>query len=289
VELFAELPKAASKPAQAPTPTPAQPPSPAPALSLTSADVFTGIEDHIGRHPELAAKIGKSFVFHLKSPDSSWTVDLKNAPGSVKAGAGAADCTLELADADFMAMTSGKSDPMKLYMGGQLKVSGDVMASQKLTFLQKVDPKLALEAIKRKRGGGSSPAPSETGRSAPTDPVQTAPPKTSDARAPALFKALADRLAKTPSLAREVGAVLQFDVTSPDASWVVDLTGASAVGAVREGKDAKANAVFRIADADLALLARDPSLSRDYYQRGKLRVDGDVRLAPKLGFLKDLA
>ncbi len=281
VELFAELPKAALQS----LPPPA---SPSAALTLTSADVFTGIEDHIARHPDLAGKIGKSFVFKLTSPDSVWTVDLKNRPGSVKPGSNEADCTLELAEADFMAMTSGKADPMKLYTGGKLKVSGDVMASQKLTFLQKVDPKAAIEAIRRKRGG-----------SAPAEKVQSAPPPAGGPKAPALFKALADRLKRTPSLAREVGAVLQFDVTSPEAagltpegsvrnetSWVIDLTGG---GAVREGKDAKANAVFRLADADLALLARDPSLSREFFQRGRLRVDGDVRLAHKLAFLlKDL-
>ena len=35
-------------------------------------------------------------------------------------------------------------------------------------------------------------------------------------------------------------------------------------------------------------LTKDPSQARDFFQRGKLRVDGDVRLAHKLGFLKDL-
>ncbi len=212
----------------------------------------------------------------------------RNAPGSVKPGGGAADCTLELAEADFMAMTSGKADPMKLYMGGKLKISGDVMASQKLTFLQKVDPKLALEAIMKKRGGGAVAAASGAKSESsplPAQAVHTAAVTTGDAHARVLFQALADRLAKTPTLAREVGAVVQFDVTSPDASWVVDLTGQ---GAVREGKDAKASAVFRIADADLPLLSRDPSSARELFQRGKVRVDGDVRLAHKLGFLKDL-
>jgi 3-hydroxyacyl-CoA dehydrogenase/3a,7a,12a-trihydroxy-5b-cholest-24-enoyl-CoA hydratase len=269
VEIFAELPKPKAAPSSSSSPAN----TPAPALSLTSADVFTGIEDHVSRHPELVDKIGKSFLFKLTSPDSSWTVDLKTAPGSVKPGGTAADCNLELAEADFLAMTSGKADPMKLYMGGKLKITGDVMASQKLSFLQKIDPKAALEAIQRKRSSGAAPV------------AVQAPAAAYEAKAPSLFKSLAARLAKTPSLAREVGAVLQFDVTSPEASWVVDLTGA---GTVREGKEAKANAVFRVSDADLVLLSRDPALSRDFFQRGKLRVDGDVRFAHKLSFLKDL-
>ena len=103
--------------------------------------------------------------------------------------------------------------------------------------------------------------------------------------APAVFKAVSERLAKNPALAREVGACLQFDVTGPDASWVVDLTGA---GVVREGTDAKAATRLRIADGDLAALCKDPQAARDLYQRGTLRVDGDVRGAQKLAFLKDL-
>ena len=281
VELFAELPKVSPARAAAPIPSPPPEREPGPAFTLSSADVFTGIEDHLARHPEVAAKVGKSFLFRLTNPDSAWTVDLKAAPGTVKPGGSSADCVLELADADFMAMTGGKADPMKLYMGGKLKISGDVMASQKLTFLQKVDPKLALEAIHRKRAGGGAPAAA----SPETAPASPDAPANVEAKAPAFFAALTERLSKTPSLAGEVGAVLQFDVTAPEGSWVVDLTGA---GAVRRGKDPSASVTFRVGDRDLVSLSRDPSAVRDLYQRGKLRVDGDVRLAQKLAFLKDL-
>jgi (3R)-3-hydroxyacyl-CoA dehydrogenase / 3a,7a,12a-trihydroxy-5b-cholest-24-enoyl-CoA hydratase / enoyl-CoA hydratase 2 len=421
VELFKELPKKAEKPkATAAAATAGAPLSPE---SFTSADVFTGIEDHVARHPELVNTIGKSYVFKLTGPDSAWTLDLKTAPGSVKSGAATADCTLELADADFMLMTSGKADPMKLYMGGKLKISGDLMASQKLSFLQKIDPKLALEAITKKRGGASgatsgaaapagaaSAAPSQAafgsgdvfiaiedhvarnpdlvtrvgktfvfkltnpesawtldvkngkggvtvgatdkadttlelsdadfldmtsgkadpmklymggklkisgdvmasqkldflkkidpkqaleavtkkkGGAAPqasAQPAAAAAPaaSTAQARAPAILKALGERLAKSPALAKEYGSVIQLDVKNPDGSWVIDLTGS---GAVREGKDAKATTVLRIDDADLVALTKDPNQAQSLYQHGKLRVDGDVRPATKLSFLKDL-
>jgi len=259
--------------------------------SFGSADVFTAIEDHVARNPDLVGRVGKTFVFKLTNPESAWTIDVKNGKGAVSAGAmDKPDCTLELADADFLAMTSGKADPMKLYMGGKLKISGDVMASQKLDFLKKIDPKQALEAVTRKRGGGGAAA----GTAQPAAAAAASAPK-ADAKAPAIFKALADRLGKNAALAKEVGAVLQFDVTGqaapqagpgPAKSWVVDLTGP---GAVREGADPKAAAVLRIDDADLAALCKDPSQARELYQRGKLRVDGDVRPAQKLGFLKDLA
>ncbi|HEX3343508.1 MAG TPA: SCP2 sterol-binding domain-containing protein, partial [Polyangiaceae bacterium] len=104
---------------------------------------------------------------------------------------------------------------------------------------------------------------------------------------PAILKALGERLAKSPTLAKEYGVVIQLDVKNPqgDTSWVIDLTGS---GAVREGKDAKATTVLRIDDADLVALAKDPAQAQSLYQHGKLRVDGDVRPATKLSFLKDL-
>jgi len=281
VKLFKELPKKAEKAVAAVASTSA---AAAPSAEITSADVFVGIEDHIARHPEIVNSVGKTFAFRLTAPDSAWTLDLKTAPGSVKPGAGTVDCTLELADADFMAMTSGKADAMKLYMGGKLKITGDLMASQKLDFLKKIDPKLAAEAIQKKRGGASAKAaPAAASTGAVVAPAPSAPK--AEAKAPALMKALGERLGKNPGLAKEVGALVQLDVTNPEGHWVLDLTGA---GAVREGTEAKATAKLRIDDADLVALAKDPSHVRDLFQRGKLRVDGDVTVAHKLGFLKDL-
>jgi 3-hydroxyacyl-CoA dehydrogenase/3a,7a,12a-trihydroxy-5b-cholest-24-enoyl-CoA hydratase len=285
VEFFAEVPKALEKSTAKPAPAGTRvsaPPGGAPstdAAAPTSADVFTAIEDHIARSSDLVGRVGKTFVFKLVSPDSAWTVDVKSGKGAVAVGAIAnPDVTLELADADFLAMTSGKADAMKLYMGGKLKISGDVMASQKLDFLRKIDPKQAAEAVAKKRGGGTATASSGT-------TARSTPPATSAPTSTETFRKLAERLSQNPGLAKEVGVVLQFDVKSPDKSWVVDMT---AAGAVREGTDSKATTVLRIADADLVALCKDPSFSRDLYQRGKLRVDGDVRLAHKLGFLKDL-
>ncbi len=278
--------KAASAPVAGPRAAPS-PPAAAPVdrASFGSADVFTAIEDHIARHPDLVSTVGKVFVFKLTSPESAWRIDLKNGRGGVQAGAGAADATLELTDADFLAMTSGKADAMKLYMGGKLKIGGDVMASQKLSFLQKIDPARALEAVLRKRGGSTaSPAPAGAPPATPATPMTAS----SGSHAPAIFKALADRLARSPGLSKEVAALIQFNVRGEGGtieSWVVDMTDA---GAVREGTEAKATTTLRLDEADLSGLCLDPTRARDLYQHGKLRVDGDVRVAHKLGFLKDL-
>jgi (3R)-3-hydroxyacyl-CoA dehydrogenase / 3a,7a,12a-trihydroxy-5b-cholest-24-enoyl-CoA hydratase / enoyl-CoA hydratase 2 len=261
IELHTELPKASGAPkaeAQAPAAAPAA------GQGSASADVFAAIGRYVEKHPELVAKVGNVYVFKLTGPESAWTLDLKNGKGSVASGAvGKADCTLELTDADFQAMTSGKADPQKLYFGGKLKVTGNVMASQKLNFLTKIDPREVAEAPK-------------------ADAAQSGGP----ASAPGVFKALRERLAKSPELAAEVAALIQFKVTAPERAWGVDLR--SAPGTVTEGAQAGATATLTLADEDLQALAKGTVTARDLFQQGKLRVDGDVRVAHRLGFFKNL-
>ncbi|HEX5752694.1 MAG TPA: SDR family NAD(P)-dependent oxidoreductase [Archangium sp.] len=263
VELHKEVPSAQAKPA-------AQASAPAAAGgSSASAKVFGAIRAYVAQHPELVAKVANVYLFKLTQPDSTWTLDLKNGAGSVQEGAqGKADCSLELTDADFLAMTSGKADPQKLYFGGKLKITGNVMASQKLGFLAKVGP------------AGDAPA-----KAAAAPAPASGSEKTGNGRAPAIFKALGERLAQKPELARELGAVIQFHVTEPQGSWVVD--GRDTPG-VREGKAGKADLTLRLSDEDLAALVQDPQAVQRLYQHGKLRVDGDVRVASRLGFLKQL-
>ncbi|MCK6592889.1 MAG: SDR family NAD(P)-dependent oxidoreductase, partial [Polyangiaceae bacterium] len=148
VELFKEVPAAkpaGSKTAAAPASSaPATAPSAAPAQASfepASGDIFSGVAFYVESHPELVQSIQTVFQFKLTGPDSVWTIDLKNGKGSVTAApATSPDVTLELADADFLGMSQGKLNPQKLYFAGKLKISGNVMASQKLMFLKKIDP-----------------------------------------------------------------------------------------------------------------------------------------------------
>ncbi|MEQ9322615.1 MAG: MaoC/PaaZ C-terminal domain-containing protein, partial [Polyangiaceae bacterium] len=125
VELYDEIPKPKAKKPEAakPTTAPSEP---------ISADIFNAIGTFFGKNAETVKKVQKVFQFQLTSPDSVWTVDAK--AGAVDKGeTQKPDCTLALSDADFMDMCTGKADPMKLFSTGKLKISGDVMASQKLS------------------------------------------------------------------------------------------------------------------------------------------------------------
>ncbi|MHB8875163.1 MAG: peroxisomal multifunctional enzyme type 2 [Myxococcaceae bacterium] len=250
--------------------------APAPAAAApaagghTSADVFAVIGAWVAEHPEVAEKVKTTYQINLSSPDSTWTLDMKGK-GSVASGAPAkADCTLNLSDADWLAMTSGKADPMKLFTGGKLKITGNVMASQKLDFLKQIDPTKVKVAKNQ-----FAPAPA------------TAPaPASKDPQAKVIFGKLAERVAKSPALLNEVKAVVQFKVTGPDSAWTVDLK--SAPGSVKEGTVKSPDATLTLSDQDLVALCRGVQSAQDMFMHGQLRVDGDVTVAHRLGFMKQL-
>mmetsp|Transcript_37500 Transcript_37500/g.67843 ORF Transcript_37500/g.67843 Transcript_37500/m.67843 type:complete len:112 (-) Transcript_37500:101-436(-) len=62
-----------------------------------------------------------------------FTLDLKNGSGCAQQGEDPkADCTITIADADLVAMASGQLDGMQAFMGGKLKIKGNMMLAQKL-------------------------------------------------------------------------------------------------------------------------------------------------------------
>jgi 3-hydroxyacyl-CoA dehydrogenase/3a,7a,12a-trihydroxy-5b-cholest-24-enoyl-CoA hydratase len=236
----------------------------------STAEVFAVIEDYLKSNPDLAPKVANVYVWNIKNPDSTWTLDLKNGAGSVKAGGGTADCTLEITEADFLAMTQGKADAMKLFTTGKLKISGNVMASQKLEFLRKMDQNRAIEVVAKLRGAGAGSATASSSAAAPTAAAPTA-----TAQAPAIFAALTKRLAENPGLKQEVRATVTFAVTAPTASQTFELGGTAAT-------------TLTISDADFALLASGKATAKSLFQHGQLRVTGDLSVAHRLGFLKGL-
>jgi len=231
----------------------------------TVDDVFAVIEEYLKQNPDLAGKVNTTYLW--KIGDARWTLDLKGA-GSVKQGESPAECTLELSQDDFLALTQGKADAMKLFTSGKLKISGNVMASQKLQFLSKLDPSKAIEVVAKRRGvGGGAPA------AAPA----AAPAPKAEAQAPKIFAALEKRLAENPALAGEVRATVKLVVDGNEKTFAIG------------GQDpAKVDATLTIGDADLVALVTGKETAKRLYQRGQLRVDGDVTVAHRLGFLNNL-
>jgi 3-hydroxyacyl-CoA dehydrogenase/3a,7a,12a-trihydroxy-5b-cholest-24-enoyl-CoA hydratase len=267
IELFEELPKAKEKK------KPATEAGSEGSVEPTSADVLAAVSQFLAENPGIAEKAQTVFQLSLSDPSSVWTIDLK--AGTAGAGETAKpDATLQLSDADYVALQKGEADPIKLFSSGKLKVAGDMMAVNKLEALLKMPFDLVLDKAAARASGGTLATPPPTAHEA------------SEPLAPKLFEALGKRLEEQPSLADEVGAVLQFYVRDPDSQWVVDLK--NQPPALKTGETDGATTTITIDDSDLAELSSAETTTQSLFQRGKLRIDGDMQPAHRLNFLKGL-
>ncbi len=254
-----------------------------------SADVFAGIAAFLAKKGAEAVGAAKTiFQFKLKSPDAVWTLDLKNGNGAVASSESVPpECTFEISDADFMDMVAGKADAMKLFTTGKLKITGNVMASQKLApVLKNVDPNDVIAAAKKRLGveagaASGSVSPSAKGEKTPEHAAHAGP-----AKAAAVIEKIGKRIAENASLAKEVGAVVELRVKDPDGVWTIDLK--NGAGSIKQGKADKADIVLTVSDDNLAALASSNGQLQSFYQHGKVRVDGDAHLASCLAFLSKL-
>ncbi|OOG00515.1 hypothetical protein ASPCADRAFT_202375 [Aspergillus carbonarius ITEM 5010] len=85
-------------------------------------------------------------IKNAQNKEESWYLDLKEK-GVVGQGAppGKADVTLSLSDADFGALVSGKANAQRLFMGGKLKIKGNIMKATKMEpVLKKAQAKAKL-------------------------------------------------------------------------------------------------------------------------------------------------
>jgi alkyl sulfatase BDS1-like metallo-beta-lactamase superfamily hydrolase len=133
--------------------------APAASQEATLGDLFTAIAAEIADKPEVVAKGKTVFQFEFDNPESSYFIDLKNAPGSAGPGkADAADVTIAVDTSARGHLFGGDMAAVqKLYFGGQIKISGNVMASNKLAALAGMD-KSRVEKARKARLAAGAPA-----------------------------------------------------------------------------------------------------------------------------------
>ena len=104
---------------------------------LDSAMIFDRMAQRIAADSTMAGKVNALFQFVINGePGGSWVVDLKNAPGEVRTGTTeGADCTVTMADDDFVALATGSLNPMAAFAQGKVKIDGNPMLATKLQSL----------------------------------------------------------------------------------------------------------------------------------------------------------
>ncbi len=266
IELYPEIPKPKPKKQKKAAAASAAPATP------TSADVFAAVARYIEENSDMVKSVGKSFLFNLSAPDSSWLVDVKTGAGSVTQGKGKADCTLALSDSDFMDMCAGKADPMKLFNSGSLKISGDLMASQKLMFLQKVPPQYALDALAKRGGSGAGAASAPAAVEKPTSGMA--------------FIGLQVWVERHPELAEKIQKIFQFKLSDPDSAWTIDLKNGK--GSVEPGVGANPDCTLELSDQDFMDMSAGKADPMKLFSSGALKISGDIMASQKLGFLQKI-
>ncbi len=87
------------------------------------------------QHPDQARAIGAVYLFKIAGA-GVWTVDLTASPPTVvPSDTGNAQCTMEIASAEFNQILTNPSLAMQFYFQGKLRVIGDPMLATKLQAL----------------------------------------------------------------------------------------------------------------------------------------------------------
>ncbi|CAO1409010.1 unnamed protein product [Diamesa hyperborea] len=113
--------------------------------SMNSDAVFAAIKDRVAADPAKAKAINAVFLYKITKDGSvakEWTLDLKNASVVEGPPKGKADTTLTVSDDDFVEIALGKLNPQTAFMKGKLKITGNIMLTQKLVPLLKTEAKL---------------------------------------------------------------------------------------------------------------------------------------------------
>ena len=116
--------------------------------SISAKVLFAVLGDIIAQNPDLIKKINGIYQWVIndtKNGTEKWVVDVKNAPGSVYAGDvtnGKAGVTLTIKESDFVSLMTGQANAQSLFMGGKIKLKGNMGLAMKLGQLQSMEPQV---------------------------------------------------------------------------------------------------------------------------------------------------
>ncbi|GMF71240.1 unnamed protein product [Aspergillus oryzae] len=108
--------------------------------------INAALQSDAAERKEAVDKAKAIVAFNLKNDkgqEESWYLDLKEK-GEVGKGA-PSGVTLSLSDSDFASLVSGKANAQRLFMGGKLKIKGNIMKATKMEpVLKKAQGKAKL-------------------------------------------------------------------------------------------------------------------------------------------------
>jgi len=98
---------------------------------MTVKGFFEGLEAKLGEKSAMLA--GMNCVYQFKVGESSYNVTMQDGKAAVAQGdAASPNCTVTVAENDFLDMVTGKLNGQMAFLTGKLKVAGDMGLALKL-------------------------------------------------------------------------------------------------------------------------------------------------------------
>jgi F420-dependent oxidoreductase-like protein len=106
-------------------------------MQLTPSALFAKVTQRVAADPTLVQRVNAVYQFNVMGEDGgTWVVDLKNGAGDVWAGQhDDADCIISMNREDFLALATGRINPLNAFMQGRIRVQGDIMMATRLQSL----------------------------------------------------------------------------------------------------------------------------------------------------------
>ncbi|XP_063700059.1 peroxisomal multifunctional enzyme type 2 [Culicoides brevitarsis] len=227
------------------------------AKKLESDAVFDGMQAKIDAKLEQVKKINGVFLYRILDNGAvakEWTLDLKN--GKIHEGKldrVKIDTTLSVEDKTLMEIATGKLNPQAAFMKGKLKITGNIMLTQKLL------PLLKEEGIGANKTSGTT------------------------LQSDAIFNGIQDKINAQPEKAKSVNGVFLYKILHDGKvvkEWTLDLKN----GKIHKGhaKDIKIDTTLTVADSDLVEIATGKLNPQSAFMKGKLKITGNIMLTQKL-------
>jgi putative sterol carrier protein len=219
------------------------------------------------------AAAGMNAVYQLNltgEGECKWHVRI--ADGKCEVGEGedpAPNITIAMGAHDFLSLVNGSLDPQTAFVGGKIKINGDMSLALKLGQLfdtSRPDSKPEADRPASEADSGSEPS-----ADAASSPVRE------------IFAQLPSRLNKDAT--GDLKAVYQINLAGGGGKWHVKIAdGKCEVG---EGEDPAPNITIAMEAQDFLGLVNGSLDPQTAFVGGKIKIHGDMSLALKLGQLFD--
>ncbi|KAL3199158.1 hypothetical protein MRX96_014122 [Rhipicephalus microplus] len=277
-------------------PKPAAAPAASSSVPLKSDAIFESLEKKIANNPDLASSVQTVFQWDIKKNGQlikQYTLDLKNGKGAVYQGTpkqGKPDCTFIMEDEILHSIFTGKLDAQRAFMTGKMKITGNVLASQKLQELWEQDkeenPDDELAAIVQSAKDNEAAAAAAAGADGERPPPPNEPPNT--IKSDFIFGIFIEYQKQEPQIASIVKTVFHWIILQDGkkaTEWTVDLK--TGKGDLYKGppKGIKADVAITIDDEDVIQLMLGKLNPQKAFMTGRLKIRGNIMLTQRFNLL----